>query len=180
MRKAMAESFDVTEILAHLARTPLALDAWLRGIPAAWCDANEGPDTWSPREIVGHLVHGDETDWVTRARIILDHGESRSFDPFDRFAQRTRFAGWPLERLIDRFSEIRSDNVATVRGWRLTREQLDRTGMHPSLGTLTLRNLLATWGVHDLAHTAQIARVLAKQAGANVGPWREYLPILDR
>lgn len=130
--------------------------------------------------MVGHLVHGEETDWVPRARIILEHGEDRPFEPFDRFAQLTRFAGRSLDELLDRFAGLRRENLETVRSWRLTEEQLALAGRHPELGRVTLRHLLATWAVHDLNHLAQIARVMAKRYGEDVGPWRAYLSILDR
>lgn len=173
-------SFDLPETLDLLSRTPIALNALLRGTSASWHASNEGPETWSALDVMGHLIHGEETDWIPRARIILEHGESRPFESFDRFAQFTRFAGWSLDRLLDRFAELRQDNVDTVQGWRLTEDQLEMTGRHPELGSATLRQLLATWAVHDLNHVAQISRVLAKRYTEDVGVWREYLSILHR
>ena len=172
--------FDLDEGLAVLTRTPATLRALLAGLPAPWTSANEGPDTWSPQDVVGHLIHGEETDWIPRAKIILTKGESQAFEPFDRFAQARRFTGWSLERLLDRFGEARAEGIATLRGWHLTGEQLARCGRHPELGQVTLSQLLASWVVHDLGHIAQISRVMAKQYTAAVGPWKAYLPVLTR
>lgn len=172
-------SFDLSETLDILERTPAVLDALLRGTSASWHAIDEGPDTWSAFDVVGHLIHGEETDWVPRARIILEHGEARPFEPFDRFAQFDRFAGWPLDRLLDRFAELRRENLETVRDWRLTEARLALPGRHPALGPVSLRQLLATWAVHDLNHLAQISRVLAKRYTDEVGAWREFLRILN-
>lgn len=173
-------SFDFPEALEILERTPAVVGSLLRGTSAGWHDASEGPDTWSAYDVVGHLIHGEETDWVPRARIILEHGAERPFEPFDRFAQFTRFAGWPLDRLLDRFAELRQANLETVKGWRLTDAQLALPGRHPELGAVTLQQLLATWVVHDLNHIAQIARVMARRYTEDVGAWRAYLSILNR
>lgn len=173
-------SFDLPETLDVLGRTPAVLDALLRGTSASWHNVNEGPGTWSAFDVVGHLIHGEETDWVPRARIILEHGEDRPFEPFDRFAQFTRFAGWSLDHLLDRFAELRRENLEIVNGWRLTEAQLELPGRHPELGPVHLRQLLATWAVHDLNHIAQISRVMAKRYTQEVGVWREYLSILNR
>jgi hypothetical protein len=171
-------SFDLAETLDLLERTPTVLDGLLRGSSPAWHAHDEGPGTWSPIEVVGHLVHGEETDWVPRARIILEDGPARPFEPFDRVAMRTRFAGWPLERLLDRFAELRRANLEIVRAWDLSEEQLALPGRHPELGTVDLRQLLASWAVHDLGHVAQAARVMAKRYTAEIGPWRAYLTIV--
>jgi hypothetical protein len=173
-------SFDLAETLEVVERTPAVLDSLLRGTSASWHRRNEGPDSWSAFEVVGHLVHGEETDWVPRAKIILEHGDGRPFDSFDRFAQLTRFADWSLDDLLDRLAELRRANIETVAGWQLTDAQLDLPGHHPELGPVNLRQLLATWAVHDLSHTAQIARVMAKRYTEEVGPWGSYLGILDR
>ena len=173
-------TFALDDAVALLARTPATLDALLRGLPEWWTRANEGDSTWSAFDVVGHLIHGEETDWVPRARIILEHGDTRSFEPFDRFAQLSRFAGWPLGQLLDRFAELRQANLEIVRSWRLTDTQLALPGRHPELGSVNLRELLATWAVHDLNHIAQIARVMAKRYTEEVGPWRAYLSILNR
>lgn len=173
-------NFDLSETLDLLGRTPAVVDTLLRGTSASWYDSTEGPDTWSPYVVVGHLIHAEEEDWIPRARLILEHGEDRPFEPFDRFGQLTRFAGWPLDRLLDRFAEVRRASLETLRGWRLTEAQLALPGRHPELGPVTLRELLATWTVHDLSHIAQIARVMAKRYTSDVGVWREYLSILGR
>lgn len=173
-------SFDLSETLDILERTPAVVDALLRGTSASWHDVNEGPNTWSAFDVVGHLIHGEETDWIPRARIILEHGEDRPFEPFDRFAQLGRFADWPLDRLLDRFAELRRENLEIVRSWRLSEAQLVLPGRHPELGAVTLRELLATWAVHDLNHIGQISRVMAKRYTREVGVWREYLSILHR
>jgi DinB superfamily len=170
--------FQLDDALDVLARTPAVLAGLLDGIGPGWQAAKEGPETWSPFDVVGHLIHGEETDWVPRARIILERGEERAFDPFDRWAMFARFGDWALPALLDRFAELRRENLETVRGWNLTAEQLDRRGRHPELGTVTLRQLLATWVVHDLDHLAQIARVMAKRYAADVGPWQAYHSIL--
>jgi hypothetical protein len=172
--------FDLAETLDILERTPTVLGALLRGTSPSWHAGNEGPETWSAFDVVGHLIHGEETDWVPRARIILEHGEARAFEPFDRFAQLSRFTGWSLDRLLDRFVQLREANLETVEGWRLADAQLALRGRHPELGSVSLRQLLATWAVHDLNHIAQIARVMAKQYGDEVGAWRAYLSILSR
>lgn len=176
----MTVTFDLPETLDILTRTPTVVDTLLRGTSESWHALNEGPDTWSAFDVVGHLIHGEETDWVPRARIILEHGETRPFEPFDRFAQFRRFAGWSLDQLLDRFAELRQANLEIVRGWNLTDDQLALPGRHPELGPVTLRQLLATWAVHDLNHIAQIARVMAKRHTDEVGPWRAYLSILNR
>lgn len=156
------------------------LDSLLRGTSAGWHRVNEGPETWSAFDVVGHLIHCEETDWVPRARILIEHGEGRAFDPLDRFAQLTRFGDWTLDALLDRFGEVRRSNLETVRGWRLTDEQLSFRGRHPELGSVTLRQLLSTWAVHDLNHIGQIARVMAKRYAEEVGAWRAYLSVLAR
>lgn len=173
-------SFDLSETLDILRRTPAVLDSLLRGTGASWHAQNEGPDTWSAFDVVGHLIHAEETDWIPRARFILEHGESRPFEPFDRFAMLNRFGDWSLDRLLDRFAEARQGSLQTVEGWNLTEAHLERVGRHPELGAVTLRQLLATWTVHDLGHMAQITRVMAKSYSEHVGVWRAYLSILHR
>ena len=166
---------DATRILR---RTPRTLSALLSDLPDSWIRATEGPDTWSPYDVVGHLIHGERTDWIGRARTILDHGESRPFDSFDRFAQFEESRGKTLDQLLEEFDALRGANVDALEEWNLTEEELDRTGRHPEFGRVTLRQLLSTWVVHDLGHIAQIARVMAKQYGDQVGPWREYLRVV--
>jgi len=172
--------FDLATGRAVLERTPHALRALLAGLPPEWIDATEGPETWSPAAVVGHLIHGERTDWIPRARIILAQGPDRRFEPFDRFAQLRESAGKPLVELLDEFARLRRKNLVTLDGWRLTDAELALEGEHPALGPVTLRQLLATWVAHDLSHVAQVARVMAKQYRDAVGPWRAYLPIMDR
>ena len=174
----MPSPFSLAETLDLLERTPQVLDALLRHTSPAWHALNEGPETWSAFEVVGHLIHGEETDWVPRPRLILEQGESRPFEPFDRFAQLERYADAKLEDLLDQFASLRRQNLEMIRGLELTEAQLALPGLHPALGRVTLLQLLATWAVHDLNHLAQISRVLAKRYNAEVGPWREYLSIL--
>ncbi|HUG53453.1 MAG TPA: DinB family protein [Vicinamibacteria bacterium] len=168
------------DALAVLERTPAALRGLLLGLPEAWLLADEGPETFSPRDVVGHLLHGEETDWLPRLRIILEHGEAVPFTPFDRFAFRTTCAGVPTAELLGRFEARRRANLDAVRGTALDGATLARTGRHPALGRVTLGQLLAAWVVHDLGHLKQVARAMARQYRDAVGPWREYLTILDR
>lgn len=163
-----------------LERTPATLRALLGGLTDAWTAPNEGPGTFSAFDNVGHLVHGERADWMPRARLILAQGANRRFEPYDRFAQTHESAGKSLAQLLDEFDALRAGNLRELQGWALTDGQLALEGEHPAFGTVTLRQLLATWVVHDLGHLAQIARVMAKQYREEVGPWRAYLPILDR
>jgi hypothetical protein len=172
--------FDLTQGIAVLDRTPSTLREMLLGLGPAWVGATEGPETWSPYVIVGHLIHGERTDWIPRAQIILAQGANRRFTPYDRFAQFRESQGKSLADLLDEFARLRAENLATLAGWRLTAAQLALEGEHPEFGAVTLRQLLATWVAHDLGHVAQAARVMAKQYREAVGPWRAYLPILDR
>ncbi|HEY7877720.1 MAG TPA: DinB family protein [Gemmatimonadaceae bacterium] len=172
--------FDLTTGIAVLERTPRTVRALLAGLPPAWTDATEGPETWSPYVIVGHLIHGERTDWIPRAALILAQGTNRRFTVFDRFAQFHESEGKSLAELLDEFEGLRTESVATLAGWRLTEAQLALEGEHPEFGVVTLRQLLATWVAHDLGHVAQTARVMAKQYREAVGPWRAYLPVLDR
>ena len=171
---------DIRECHAVLSRTPAALDALLRGLPGAWIEARDGEDSWSPYDVVGHLLHGDKTDWMARLRIILSAGEDHDFAPFDRFAQFEESKGLGLNELLDRFAALRAENLAELARIDPTAEQLTRTGVHPAFGEVTLKQLLATWAVHDLGHIAQISRVMARRYRTDVGPWIEYLPILTR
>jgi len=172
--------FDVENGAAVLERTPRILRLMLSGLSSAWIDGNEGAETWSPYDNVGHLVHGEKTDWIQRAEIILAQGENRKFKPFDRTAQFRESAGKSLDDLLDEFDRVRAENVATLHRWRLTDEQLGLEGEHPAFGLVTLRQLLSTWVAHDLGHIQQISRVMAKQYRDAVGPWRAYLPVMDR
>lgn len=163
-----------------LRRTPAVLNALLLHLPDEWSKQNEGPDSWSPFDVVGHLIHGEETDWIPRARIILTDGVARPFAPFDRFAQEERSAGQTLDELLATFALLRAKNLAQLEQWQLTEQELEKQGTHPEFGAVTLRQLLATWVAHDLSHLAQISRVMSKQYSEAVGPWKAYLPILSR
>jgi hypothetical protein len=171
--------FVVEEAVAILTRTPATLDALLRGLPDGWIAAHEGTDTWSPCDVIGHLIHGERTDWIPRARIILELGEARAFDPFDRFAQFADAEGRALASLLDEFATLRHANLRALEALHLTDRDLDRRGRHPELGVVTLRQLLATWVAHDLDHVVQISRVIARQYSDEVGPWRAYLRIIS-
>lgn len=173
-------SFDIADAIAVLERTPATFRALLSGLSDAWLACDEGPGTFSPFDNVGHLIHGERTDWIPRARIILAQGADRTFESFDRFAQVRESAGKSAATLLDEFAALRAENVATLRSWRLAERELGLEGVHPSLGTVTLRQLLATWVAHDLGHIAQTARVMARRQRDEVGPWRAFLPVLDR
>lgn len=176
---ATLAEFDLDETIAVLTRTPATLDALLRGLPASWVRSNEGKDTWSAFDIVGHLIAGERTDWMTRARIILENGEARPFDPFDRFAQSKESQNKSLEQLLDDFARLRRENLAALKALNLQSEDLSRRGKHPALGVVTLSQLLATWAVHDLTHVHQLSRVMAHQYRDAVGPWSAYLGVLQ-
>lgn len=170
--------FDLQQTVALLSRTPSALNALLRDLPQAWTLGNEGGKTWSPFDIVGHLIHGERTDWMPRARIILQYGENRAFDPFDRLAQERESQGKSLGELLDEFARLRSGNLDALHEMKLTPEDLNRRGRHPALGVVTLSQLLATWAVHDMTHLHQLSRVMAYQYREAVGPWSAYLGVL--
>jgi hypothetical protein len=172
--------FGLALSLPVLERTPATLRTLLAGLPSPWTDANEGPGTWSAFDVVGHLIHGERADWIPRARIILEEGPSRPFEPFDRFAQFRDSVGKSLAELLDEFERLRGESLSTLRSWRLTDAQLSLEGEHPMFGAVTLRQLLATWTAHDVSHLAQISRVMAKQYRDAVGPWRAFLPIMER
>jgi len=172
-------TFALEEAVAILGRTPGTLDAMLRGLGEGWSAANEGPNTWSPFDVVGHLIHGERTDWVPRARMILELGDSRAFDTFDRFAQFAASEGRTLDSLLDEFAALRRENLRELSDLRLTEADLERRGRHPAFGVVTLRQLLATWVAHDLDHVVQISRVLARQYSTEVGPWTAYLRIIS-
>ena len=162
-----------------LQRTPATLNSLLRDLPEPWLVNNEGPDTWSPYDIVGHLIHGDETDWIPRAKIILEHGETRPFEAFDRVAMFEKSKGKSIAELLDTFARLRAENLRELQQWNLTADLLEKRGVHPELGVVTLEQLLATWVAHDLGHIRQVVRVMAKQYRDEVGPWKAYLSILE-
>lgn len=167
----------VDDIIAVLERTPATLTALLGGLPDTWVSATEGEGTWSPYDVIGHLIHGERTDWIPRARHILS-GDTQPFAPFDREAQLRERQRAPLGELLETFARLRLENLATLKGFSLTTEDLGRRGVHPALGDVTLGQLLSTWVVHDLDHIGQVARTMAKVYRSAVGPWTVYLSIL--
>jgi DinB family protein len=168
-------NFDLNQAIAQLAKTPMVLNTWLAGLPREWTESNEGPETWSSYDVIGHLIHGERTDWIPRVKIILEFGESRSFDPF---AQFTESRGRTLEELLAEFAALREESLSTLRGLEIGAAELEKTGHHPALGRVSLKELLATWVAHDLDHLGQIARTMARQYLHEVGPWQAYLSIL--
>jgi hypothetical protein len=173
------QGFELEHCIELLERTPRMLRAWLSGLSEAWVMANEGPDTWSAFDVVGHLIHGEKTDWVPRVRHILEGPPDQPFVPFDRFAHLQDSEGKTMEGLLAEFEELRGKNLETLRAIPLDEGDMARQGAHPAFGHVTLGQLLATWVAHDLGHLGQIARVLAKRYTTAVGPWREYLSILN-
>jgi hypothetical protein len=173
-----AVTFDLARSTEVLARTPSTLRALLLGLPDAWIRGTEGPETFSPFDVIGHLIDGEETDWIPRAKIILAGGPRPAFEPYDRFRHRARNEGRALGSLLDEFATLRAANLDLLRSWRLSEAQLALPGIHPMFGAVTLRQLLAGWVVHDLGHVAQVARVMAKQYRDEVGPWLAFMPVL--
>ncbi len=171
-------AFDLARSTDVLRRTPPTLQSLLGGLAEPLVRGNEGPETFSPFDVVGHLIDGEETDWMTRARIILARDKEPKFEPYDRFRHKARNKGRSLTSLLDEFSRLRASNLDQLQAWKLTPAQLDLTGIHPKFGRVTLRQLLAAWVVHDLGHVAQVARVMAKQMKDDVGPWVPFLPVL--
>lgn len=173
MKYSVERSYEI------LNRTPSVLQSLLAGLPDDWILPDEGPDTFSPYDVIGHLIHGEKTDWVVRAKMIQEFGKTQTFERYDRFAQYENSKGRSLQQLLDEFAAIRKENMLWFRSLNLTEADLDKKGMHPVLGEVTLRNLLATWVVHDLTHIAQITRVMAKQYKTEMGPWPQFFRILD-
>ena len=170
----------LSEVKEILSRTPRTLRTLLDELPQGLLDANEGSETFSPRDVLGHLIHGEKTDWIPRVRLILATGEAKPFIPFDRFGFRDASQGESIRALLDEFESLRRGNLGHLEALSLTDVQLSFTGRHPELGVVTLGQLLATWAVHDLNHLGQTARVMSKRYAAEVGPWRAYLGILNR
>ena len=166
----------LNDTIALLARTPAALDALLRDLPETWVHRNEGGETWSVFDVVGHLIHGERTDWIPRTRLILESGDTKPFEPFDRLGHVRESAGKSLSELLDEFARLRAENLAQL---QVSDEDLDRRGRHPALGGVTLSQLLATWAAHDLSHLHQISRVMAHQYRELVGPWSAYLGVMQ-
>ncbi|GAB4495367.1 MAG: hypothetical protein OHK0019_24220 [Saprospiraceae bacterium] len=176
----MGMKYAISDAVAVLERTPAVLDCLLRGLPDAWTSSNEGPETWSAYDVVGHLIHGEKTDWIPRARLILSDVPDKQFESFDRFAQFQNSAGKTIPQLLGEFASIRSENLNTLTSWDLQEADLEKTGIHPVFGAVTLRQLLATWVAHDCTHIVQIARVMAKQYKEEVGPWVAFLGVLNQ
>jgi hypothetical protein len=174
----MPEKFNLPQTMALLTCTPATLNALLHDLGETWTMCNEGEKTWSPFDIVGHLIHGERTDWMPRARMILQFGDSRAFEPFDRWGQEKESQGKSLDQLLDEFARLRSESLRELRSLNLNQDQLKLCGRHPALGVVTLSQLLATWAVHDLTHLHQISRVMAHQYRDAVGPWSAYLGVL--
>ena len=170
----------LSEATQILRQTPATLTAMVGGMPESWVKCTEGAGTWSAYDIVGHLIHGELTDWIPRARMILDHGETKAFVPFDRCAMFREDQSRPVSALLDQFAFMRAENVAILEGMKLSCDDFPRRGLHPELGSVTLGQLLSAWVVHDLGHISQIARVTAKQYCHEVGPWTQYLTILQK
>lgn len=172
-------SHNLEDSLSLLSRTPAALDALLRDLPDAWTRRGEGDKTWTAFDVVGHLIHCEHTDWMPRARMILQSGEARPFEPFDRWGHVAAVQGKSLSQLLDELSSVRAENVAEVRRWHLGPDELSLRGLHPALGPVTLSELLATWAAHDLTHLHQIARVMAHQYQDTVGPFAKFLGVMN-
>jgi hypothetical protein len=170
---------NLQETISLLSRTPAALDALLRDLPETWTLRGEGENTWSAFDVVGHLIHGERTDWMPRARMVLQFGENQPFEPFDRLAQIRESRGKLLGQLLDEFARLRSENLFELRALKLGENELERRGRHPALGLVTLSELLAAWVVHDLTHLHQISRIMAHQYRDAVGPWSAYLGVLQ-
>jgi hypothetical protein len=170
---------DLHHTIALLSRTPAALDALLRDLPEGWTFVNEGENTWSAFDVIGHLIHAEETDWIPRAKMVLQFGETRTFESFDRGGHEREIQGKSLGQLLDEFARLRSENLGELRRLNLQHEDLDLRGRHPALGVVTLSQLLATWAAHDLTHLHQLSRIMANQYRAAVGPWSAYLGVLQ-
>jgi len=177
-KMANRTEFNLAEAAAILARTPATLAEFLSGLPDIWVRRDEGNDTWSAFDVLGHLIVGERTDWMPRIRILLENGEARAFDPFDRFAQFNESAGNSMEQLLTKFADLRRENLVALHALNLQSEDLAKRGRHPALGVVTLSELIAAWVVHDLTHVHQISRVMAHQYRDAVGPWSAYLGVL--
>ena len=171
--------FELASAINILQRTPATLSSLLRDLPELLLVQNEGAETWSPYDVIGHLIHGEKTDWIPRAKMILEHGETRAFEPFDRVAMFEKSKGKSIGELLDLFAQARAESLRELQSMNLTSELLDKRGRHPELGVVTLKQLLSTWVVHDLGHVRQVVRVMSKQYRDAVGPWKAYLSILE-
>jgi DinB superfamily len=173
----MTHNLDLT--IALIARTPPTLDALLRDLPEAWTHCNEGGKTWSCYDVIGHLIHGEHTDWIPRTRLILEFGDTKPFERFDRFAQQRQSQGKSLPQLLDEFARLRAVNIEKLRALNLQPADLARRGLHPELGPVTLSDLLAGWAAHDLTHLHQISRIMAHQYRNSIGPWNQYMGVMQ-
>lgn len=171
--------FKIEDAITILERTPRVMETLLSGLPDEWIENNEGGASWSPYDVVGHLINGEKTDWIPRMQIILDDSVDKHFIPFNRFAQFERSKGKTLQQLIAEFKTIREKNISILKSATINETMLRKTGIHPEFGAVTLKQLLATWVAHDLSHLSQITRVLAKQYKTEVGPWTKYLSLLS-
>jgi hypothetical protein len=171
--------YSLDQTISLLTRTPPTLNVLLRDLPESWTLRTEGPDTWSVFDVIGHLIHAERTDWMPRARTILQFGETRPFPSFDRSGHAQETQGKSLPQLLDEFVRVRSENLDALRALRLSPEDLERRGRHPAFGTVTLSQLLATWAAHDLTHLHQISRIMAQQYRQAVGPWSAYLGVMQ-
>jgi DinB superfamily len=170
--------FNLNKSLEILTRTPDVLNSLLSNLSDDWTKNSEGGDSWSPYDIIGHLIHGEKTDWIARAKIILSETGNKKFEPYDRFAQFKDSKGKTLSQLLDEFSDLRKENIKTLNSFGIDEEKLKMEGIHPNFGTVTLKGLLSTWVIHDLTHIAQISRVMAKQYKDEMGPWIEYVRLM--
>jgi DinB superfamily len=172
--------FEMNQSIELLERTPAVLKNWLTGLDHRWIENNYGAETFRPFDVIGHLLHGERTDWMARLEIILEHGESRPFTPWDRYAMRSESQGKTIDQLLEEFAMARQENVDKLKSKKLSHSDLQRTGTHPRFGRVTLQQLLATWVTHDLNHIHQIAKCMAWQYRDEIGPWREYVTFIDR
>ena len=172
-------TYSISEAIDLLARTPAVLDVLLRDLPDPWIKNNEGPKTWSPFDVLGHLIHGEKTDWMVRTRLILEDSQT-PFEPFDRFAQIKESQGKTMQDLLNEFKDLREQNLIDLQNLSLSEDQLAKKGVHPEFGDITCRQLLAAWVVHDQGHIVQVSRVMAKQYTEEVGPWTKYLTVLGK
>jgi hypothetical protein len=173
-------NYDLDQAITVLERIPYVLETLLAGLAGEWVSGNEGLNTWSPYDVVGHLIHGEKTDWIPRMRIILSDDDKKRFTPFDRFAHFRESEGKSLDELITEFSELRKNNIAILRKTALNETAFAKKGIHPEFGEVTLKQLLAAWVVHDLGHISQIVRVMAKQYKEEIGPWKQYMTIVNK
>lgn len=172
-------TFNLDSSIQILERTPQVLKTLLQHLSTDWTQHNEGGETWSPYDVIGHLIHGEKTDWIPRSAIILSDKADKTFELFDRFAQFENSKGKTLDQLLDEFEQLRAENIKTLKSWNLQEADYNKTGIHPEFGTVNLKQMLATWTAHDLGHILQISRVMAKQYTTEVGPWKQYLRVLD-